>query len=397
MSGSGLSLNDMPADILMAIAEAVARISVKNRGASNEICSLSCVSKRLYAPAIKHVFRVINAQQIRHFSQDSPYTGMPPVALQHTRYLALGFPPQRSFDKHTGIRIYPSVATQFIAILSTAKNVKVVTIHAPVDVIDSFETQIELLRVNFPSVVELHYYPHPDVMYHSPILPTLFPNITTLVSLDFGYDEMAPLLEPTILPYLVDLFNRHQLPHLKHLQLHLPFSFKLLESLPAIGSRLETLVVDSISAAYYWDAHRFFAGQLVDRLNANVCLKNISLPVWSGRIDHYSPREKVETLQLLYEQCPHIEVLSLDYGAFYELRRRSTKFTVGEFVQKFHTTASSVHRNKRALFWMRYLEPVNPHQKVRMANGVMSVVDINPILETPVLVDYPWGNLEDAD
>ncbi|KKY21392.1 hypothetical protein UCDDS831_g04233 [Diplodia seriata] len=378
MSGSGLSLNDMPGDVLMAIAEAVARISVKNRGASNEICSLSCVNKRLYAHAIKHIFRVINAQKIRNFSEDSPYTGMPPVALQHTRYLALGFPPQHSFDKHTGIRIYPSVATQFIAILSTAKNVKVVTIHAPVDVIDSFETQTELLGVNFPSVVELHYYPHPDVMYHSPILPTLFPNITTLVSLGFGFDEIAPLLEPTILPYLVDLFNRHRLPHLKHLQLHIKFCTKLLESLPAMGSRLETLIVDSTGTAYHWDTSRLFARRLVGLLNANV--------------------EKLEILQLLYERCPHIEVASLDYEACYELRRRSTKFTVGELVQKVHTTASSVNRNKRAMFWMRYLEPANPHQKVSMAaDGVMSVVDINPILETPVLVDYPWGDLEDEE
>ncbi|KAL0258485.1 hypothetical protein SLS55_005979 [Diplodia seriata] len=395
MSGSGLSLNDMPGDILMAIAEAVARISVENRGASNEICSLSCVNKRLYAHAIKHVFRVINAQKKRNFSEDSPYTGMPPVALQHTRYLALGFPPQRPFEKNTGIRIYPSVATQFIAILSTAKNVKVVTIHAPVDVIDSFETQTELLRANFPSVVELHYYPHLDDMYHSPILPTLFPNVTTLVGLGFGYYEVTPMLEPIILPYLVDLFNRHQLPQLKHLQLHVDFCTKLLESLPAMGSRLETLVVDSSGPAYHWDASWLFARRLVDLLNANVCLKNISLPMWSGRIDN-SPREKLSILQLLYERCPRIEVVSLDYESFYELRRRSTKFTEVELVQKVHNTASSVHRNKRALFWMRYLEPANPHQKVRMAaDGVMSVVDINPILETPVLVDYPWEEPED--
>lgn len=85
MAGTGPSLNEMPADVLKEIVEVVARISVKNRGARNEICSLSLVNKRLYALAIQHIFRVINAQKKEHYFLEMPYTSMPPSALQHTR------------------------------------------------------------------------------------------------------------------------------------------------------------------------------------------------------------------------------------------------------------------------------------------------------------------------
>lgn len=85
MSGTRPSLIDMPGDILKEIVETVARLSVSNRGADNEICSLSMVNKRFYDLAIPHIFRAIRLRRLWHFSLHSRYTPLPPAALKHTR------------------------------------------------------------------------------------------------------------------------------------------------------------------------------------------------------------------------------------------------------------------------------------------------------------------------
>lgn len=84
MSGIRPSLVDLPGDILKEIVETVARLSVSNRGADNEICSLSMVNKLFYELAIPHIFRVIRISRLRHFSLDGLYTGLPPVPLKYT-------------------------------------------------------------------------------------------------------------------------------------------------------------------------------------------------------------------------------------------------------------------------------------------------------------------------
>lgn len=110
-------------------------------------------------------------------------------------------------------------------------------------------------------------------------------------------------------------------------------------------------------------------------------MKNITLPRYNSPGDEIVFKNVLEMIQVDY---PHITIVATDLGTDYELWRRSSNFQIRELVPKSNTTATTNCRKSQV--WMRYLEPVAPHQKVSVTSGEnMKVININPIFETEVV------------
>ncbi|KAF9641200.1 hypothetical protein BFW01_g559 [Lasiodiplodia theobromae] len=398
MSGIRPSLVDLPGDILKEIVETVARLSVSNRGADNEICSLSMVNKLFYELAIPHIFRVIRISRLRHFSLDGLYTGLPPVPLKYTIYLGLDFPPDYSMKlEHLMLFASPKsyacrwIAAQLLATLHVARNAQVVSFQVPEDILYYLASHANALGKRFTSVVELHYYCHQlqETSLNSDI-PELFPNLTTLVG--FGIDTLRDIrmCYEVIIPFLSEVFNEHE--HLKHLQLHHDWKTDLLARLARIGPRLETIAMSWTHYLYYneylWNCINSNVEGLQRVLEQNKGIKNITLPRYNNEDNAVEFRN---ILAMIRVHCPHIEMVAVDMDMDYELWRRSSNFQIGELVPKLRTTTTSYQRKSQA--WMRYLEPVMPHQKLGVTSyGGVSVISINPILETEVVGRDPWAS-----
>lgn len=191
------------------------------------------------------------------------------------------------------------------------------------------------------------------------------------------------LVNNVVIPFLRAVFSEHE--HLQHLQLHVEWQAALLPRLARIAPRLETIAMG-------WSMyllHNFYLSHCIDDkvehlrrvLEESKGMKNITLPRYN------CPGDEVvfkKVLGMIHVDYPHMAIVATDLGMEYELWRRSSNFQIRELVPKLNTTATTNVRKSQ--FWMRYLEPVVPHQKVSVTSGGnMKAISINPIFETEVV------------